>query len=249
MEHYEIINPRAKHFIFYMHGGGYLIGSKNDLPEKLLTYFTKKNFGIVLLDYPLAPFSQHHEIINDTSSRIDAIIKKHKMTSYSFMGRSSGANLVLSLPINEWQFAPKFLILFYGYESKQEAWMNKPVQNIAIKTDETLLNKWIKNQSHEMNRDIETNYYYYLAAREHGKWPEIIGFKNIPISYDSETPCFLFHSIFDPDVPYKSSLSLKKYFTNTMLHTTTLAKHACDHDENELNLLILKLEQFLMENR
>lgn len=105
-------------FVLYLHGGGLVYGSKNDLPNELKQIFLDKEYTILALDYLLAPNSTLEEIIAHLKESVQQIYSEI-VGSYplGICGRSAGSFLMFHLA--NWLIKinrkPSFLINFYGY--------------------------------------------------------------------------------------------------------------------------------------
>lgn len=105
-------------FILYLHGGGLVYGSKNDLPSDLIDRFLKKGYSVLALDYRLAPNSSLAEIIDDLETSVELLYNTIiKGGHFGICGRSAGAFLMLQLTkrLKEKNQTPDFLVNFYGY--------------------------------------------------------------------------------------------------------------------------------------
>ena len=51
--------------IVYLHGGGLLFGTRDDLPAYHLEQLTRAGFRVLALDYPLAPNAKLPQILED----------------------------------------------------------------------------------------------------------------------------------------------------------------------------------------
>ena len=47
--------PTTKPTLIYIHGGGFILGERNDLPTEYITMLNNAGYPLLLLDYPLAP--------------------------------------------------------------------------------------------------------------------------------------------------------------------------------------------------
>lgn len=105
-------------FVLYLHGGGLVYGSKNDLPSDLRDRFLQRGYSVLALDYRLAPNSSLAEILDDLATSVELLCKTIlKEKSYGICGRSAGSFLMLQLTkrLQEKNQAPDFLVNFYGY--------------------------------------------------------------------------------------------------------------------------------------
>lgn len=226
--------------ILYIHGGGYVMGDKDDLPDYLTTTFKDLGYNLVGVNYPLAPQAQYEEILDYVLDRINTI-----EGDYILFGRSAGANIILSLDKNKLKNQPKKLILFYGYPSTDLSWMTQEITNLNMPYDNDLIVRMSEHHEVLYSRPLEEAYSYYYALRKSGQWPGLIGIKKTPITLDSTTPILIAHSIFDPDVPYHNAKTIRSYFTNNTMITSTSKKHAFDHDESEMGKFTQALKDFL----
>lgn len=53
-------------YLIYLHGGGFVYGSRQDIPKPLIELFHEHNYTILSMDYLLAPNSSLSEIIAAT---------------------------------------------------------------------------------------------------------------------------------------------------------------------------------------
>lgn len=110
-------DPERK-VVLYLHGGGLIYGSKNDLPSGLKDTFLAKGYTVLAVDYLLAPNSSLPEIITTLEETFylleDSLIGNRR---FGFCGRSAGGYLMLLLTkkLLAKQLSPDFLVNFYGY--------------------------------------------------------------------------------------------------------------------------------------
>lgn len=228
-------STQPKTHIIYIHGGGYVIGDRHDLPQYLIDSFNHNNINLYSIDYPLAPQVTFSEIITSVYDTINSLIQKYDLPEIILFGRSAGANIILNLDPAKLNATISKLILFYGYPSLDLQSLQGPVNNLdmpaQIKQVETI------NTSAEImyERNILQYYSYYYSLRKLGQWITTVGMSEQAILFPVTTPIYIAHSIFDPDVPYKYSNLIKQHFEDTTLYTSTLKVHAIDHDEAEYN--------------
>ena len=116
-----IIRPAvpAEKYLLYFHGGGFVYGSKNDLPQALSAVFLNAGYTILAVDYLLAPNHSLQEILTQneqTFAELNAAIIKDQ--PFSFCGRSAGGYAMLALTqhlLANKQQLPERVINFYGY--------------------------------------------------------------------------------------------------------------------------------------
>lgn len=231
--------------IIYIHGGAYVMGDRFDLPETLQSLLIEGDRALITIDYPLAPQVSVDEIIETVTHHINSLIKKYEITSLMLMGRSAGANIVLSIDPNLLIIPVKGLISFYGYSSTDLLWMNDPIRNLDMPLQQQLVHSVNTQDFVSYSRSIHSTYGYYYTLRKLGVWQETVGLKHKEILWPNNIRIFIAHSIFDPDVPFRCSLSLKNYFNHCTTYTSNSKKHAFDHDLNEQSDLFETLNLFL----
>lgn len=241
MKHITIYGEDNSNTILYIHGGGLVMGSRTDLPPKIINLLVDNGFRIISIDYPLAPKYTHTAIVQYLQNTIASLLKAFSISKYFILGRSAGANLILNLNPLMFPLAPKGLILFYGYGLDDMEWIYENVnENYPPFTNSFDINQDV------MSRD-ESFFPYYLQLRKNGTWPTITKLQKNPCLWNPSIPVLLFHSILDPDVPFYASLRIKDYFSNAILVKDTQKKHAIDHTENGFNLIKEPLISFLQE--
>ena len=128
--------PSDNHYLLYFHGGGFVYGSKNDLPESLITIFQKQKFSVLTLDYLLAPNSSLEAIIHSTFENFLELKKTViKDAPFSFCGRSAGGYLMLFLTkklIENNLVLPERLINFYGYTDLDFIQTKRELSNLTV---------------------------------------------------------------------------------------------------------------------
>lgn len=234
----------TKQTLFYIHGGGYVLGQADDLPPQL-DQFLNQHFNLVALAYPLAPQVQHDDIINFCINTINNYIQTHKVSDYLLMGRSAGANIVLSMDADQLITQPSKIISFYGYDSSDINWMTQGITNLELPASKSLLDIYQKDTTVTTHRDVTEHYPYYYTLRQTGLWPSVVGLTQSPITFDPLTPIYICHSMFDPDVPFHCSKSIRQHFINNKITISTLKKHSIDHDPKECDKIIEALLQFI----
>jgi len=99
-------------FVLYLHGGGLVYGSKNDLPRDLRDRFLQRGYSVLALDYRLTPNSSLAEILDDLETSVALLCNTIiKGASFGICGRSAGAFLMLQLTqrLKEKNQTPDFL--------------------------------------------------------------------------------------------------------------------------------------------
>lgn len=92
----------ARGCIFYLHGGGLVFGTSDDLPSVYETLFHTAGYDLIQLDYPLAPESTLTEITNAVHCSVTWLLSHPSACGYDIFppyflfGRSAGAFLALT---------------------------------------------------------------------------------------------------------------------------------------------------------
>lgn len=122
------IDPKA--LLVYIHGGGLLYGTPEDLPKMHVEKFTSSGYAILAIDYPLAPQTKIDAILEDI---VDSINKSFKAADLAdslplfVWGRSAGAYLALLSSVND-KLTVKLngIISYYGYGFLNDGWYDAP---------------------------------------------------------------------------------------------------------------------------
>lgn len=106
-------------FVLYFHGGGFVYGSKSDLPEALKHTFLDAGYTVLAVDYLLAPNAPLSKIVNNAYQSLCELTEQLiKDAPYGLCGRSAGGYLMFLLTkqlLLERKQLPDFLVNFYGY--------------------------------------------------------------------------------------------------------------------------------------
>lgn len=237
-------NNSSDTMLIYLHGGGYVMGDQSDLPIELSDILMSK-YSLITLNYPLAPQCAYTDIVNYVENQINDLTKEFQIKNLILMGRSSGANTIMSIDPSNLDLNPNAIISFYGYSSSDLSWMSDEIVGLDFKVNKNLVASIENSNEIVYSRDLETTYPYYYALRKSKRWPSVINIEERALRLSSDTPIFIAHSIFDTDVPFKAALELRNHFSKSTLYTSTSKKHAFDHDSVELDKLLPKLIDFL----
>ena len=222
--------------ILYFHGGGFLYGSREDLPELHIIMLTQAGYAILSYDYPLAPAATleviHMDVCDSVNNYLaNAVTYVGSQLPYFLWGRSAGAYLcLLAAYKGDFFVNPRGVISYYGYGFLCDNWFNNP--STYYRTIPLVPENCMDNIGDEIETDgpLETHYVRYVYARQSGKWKDLF-FKdrdkflylNYSLRLCEQMPCPLFcaHSTRDTDVPYEEFLELqKKYRPTTFIAST-----------------------------
>lgn len=73
---YPVTKKTQYPWIFYLHGGGFCMHSKDGIYRNYATRLASDEFAVVIINYRLAPAADHHDIIQDMLSAL-SFIEKH----------------------------------------------------------------------------------------------------------------------------------------------------------------------------
>lgn len=231
--------------IFYFHGGGFLFGSKEDLPQYHIDRITQAGYDIYSFDYPLAPETKFPEIVASTMGCIEAYAKK-VAKPYFLWGRSAGAYLCLLIASKGLGRKPKGIVSYYGYGFLTLDWYDKPndfyLQYPPVDKD---LAESLINENVVYSYPVHPRFLLYLYSRQKGNWLEYIwdGSKEEFLKeyslkdsdFNHYPPVLLAHGIGDNDVPYEESKKLSERIKNSKFISFNADIHDFDRDESDKN--------------
>ena len=244
--------------IIYIHGGGLIYGSKDDLPLVHIEKFTQVGFNILALDYPLIPESSLETLINSLLDGINWGISKFTTNDdFILFGRSAGAYLSLILSAKFLDIKPKAIISFYGYYSLMDKELKKPsdfyVQYPLL--DDVMIAPLIQKQP-LFNAPIEQRFPIYLSYRQRGIWvskmlAHVSNIENYSLADDdirTLPPLFIAVSKDDQDVPYTQSIYLHDLATKSDIYTLNGLPHDFDRlvDDVQTKKAYLQLMNWLI---
>lgn len=251
--------------IFYIHGGGFIFGSKDDLPKEYIDLFCDHGYDFFSTNYLLAPESKLNEITSllyETMIYFQKSITKllgYQKNQFILFGRSAGSflafNLVKKLLQNQKQL-PISIISLYGFSDLDNPEFYKPNKyfNQYAKVSENIYLKNLSN-SKLTHGDMTSRYNIYVYNQQHGSWIKSILGDADPDGYkitDSEYSLFPYtiiaHSIYDPEIPFRCSKKINQKIKNsTFLKVFDSEEHDFDRAPYQKNgfKLYLKILQLL----
>ena len=222
--------------IIYFHGGGFLYGSREDLPEFHIKTITKAGYAILSYDYPLAPAATLEVIHKDVCDSVynylaNAATYVGSQLPYFLWGRSAGAYLCLIAAYKgDFFVSPRGILSYYGYGFLCDNWFNSP--STYYRSLPMVPWSCMENLSSEIETEgpLETHYMRYVHARQTGSWKDLF-FKdrdkflylNYSLRLCDSLPCPLFcaHSTGDTDVPYEECFEMQKKYRPEMFVAST----------------------------
>lgn len=246
------VNEKQAPLIVYIHGGGLIWGSRNDIHKEQIALYNDAGFNVCSIDYRLAPETKMQDIKEDIQ---DVLIwlKEAGQENYDFDGEriamiGSSAGGYLALLSGTFAVKPKVIVSFYGYGNILADWYTKPSAhfNNMTKVPEKLARQLIQHKALS-EAPIERRYAIYLFCRQQGKWIDYVSGLNPMTDAEKLTPycpvenidadyppTLLLHGNKDKDVPYQESVkmaeSLDKFDIKNQLITIPDGEHSFDQE-------------------
>jgi len=251
---YQPTTSEMKATILYFHGGGFVFGSRNDLPSQYIEQLTASKIGLVAVDYPLAPETKLPAILEVTHEItqwfIEDFLPEHEQNNYFIMGRSAGSFLALTNGIHtkELSTQPLGIISLYGYFNLNDASFTVPNRHYLQypKISDKIISQQIQNEP-LLEATDQNRYFVYMASRQKGDWLDLFlsspkqkrefslgkdELKKLP-------PLFIAASNKDPDIPVRQSRQLANFHEEASLHLVDASEH--DFDRTHIDTLGLEL--------
>jgi acetyl esterase/lipase len=247
---YPIAQKQAP-LVVYLHGGGLIWGSREDLKKEQIACYQQAGFHVCSLDYRLAPESKLPAIKEDIE---DALVWLKEIGAERFgfdpeqiavIGSSAGGYLALLAGTLQVGVRPKAIVSFYGYGDITGDWYRKPSPYFSRMTQvpEVLVRQMIQAKTLS-EAPIEKRYAIYLYCRQQGKWTDYVTAQAsldefCPVrQVDADfPPTMLIHGDIDEDVPYEQSVMIAKALASAGVHhqllTIANGKHSFDQNINE----------------
>ncbi len=213
--------------IMFIHGGALIWGSRQNIFPEQVELYHRAGFGVIAIDYRLAPETKLELIIEDVRDAIGWIRNRAGIDydlnpeRLAVVGSSAGG--YLGLLSGTFEDKPEAIVSFYGYGDITADWFAEPspfyCQRAPVSKERAY--RSIQNEAvAEGNRD---RFYYYLYCRQTGRWvPEVSGYdpgnerdklqefcpqykvtKGFP-------PALLLHGDEDNDIPYSESINMAR---------------------------------------
>lgn len=252
-------NKDYKGTILYFHGGGMVFGHREDLPQPYISLLTENGYGLLALDYLLAPESKLPAIMQGISQSIEWFIQEGsnalnlEHSGYYLMGRSAGGYLALYHAAHA-STKPRGVISFYGYYTLNDASFNVPNRYYLQfpQVSDQMMDSLIVNQL-IASEPSKQRYLLYLATRQRGSWISFIlgnsqQSKNYELTKDqlAALPAtFITAATQDSDVPVRQSRMLHKFIPESELHLVESEEH--DFDRTQVDGLGIEIYCKLVE--
>lgn len=248
----------AKPVVLWIHGGALIAGHRSMIPPMQRDLYLANGFGVVSIDYRLAPETKLPLIIEDLQDAV-AWIRREGPQQFGFdkdrlavIGHSAGGYLTLMAGFAV-EPPPKALVSLYGYGDITSDWYSKPDPFYSERRDIVSREQAESSvgSAEISGSTLNHRFKFYLYCRQTGRWPnEVAGadpkadpdfFKpyspilNIDANYP---PTLLLHGDADTDVPYQQSVlfeaELKRQGVPVRLNTIPGGPHVFDHVEGGL---------------
>lgn len=252
--------PTTKPTLIYIHGGGFILGERNDLPTEYITMLNNAGYPLLLLDYPLAPevdLATIHQCLSEALTWFH----KHFQTEfnlnsadYILFGRSAGAYLALLLSAKMPSIHQKGTIAFYGYYSMLTDPFTKPNQYYLQFPKQSFIDLYdLINQGILTKATVKQRYPLYINYRQTGEWlakvlPDRTLWEYYSLTDEELTQIpatFLTASNTDKDVPYEASVHLSITIPNNVFYPVQNLYH--DFDRDSTNPIAINIYQSLIE--
>lgn len=233
--------------ILYFHGGGLIFGERNDLPTEYVERLTEAGYGILALDYLLAPESKLETILANLQQSIDWFLTEGAETlhvpsnDYYLMGRSAGGYLALYAGVHATK-RPLGIISLYGYFNLNEAAFNVPSRCFLTyqKVSDQMLRLLVQAQP-LVAAPMQERFPLYLAARQRGDWMSLLTAQpsdakkfSLTKAQLAELPrTFIAAATGDQDVPVRQSKLLANYVPDSQLLLIDSDEHDFDRTQIE----------------
>ena len=236
--------------IIYIHGGGLIWGTREEISEEMIKLYTNKGFSLFSIDYRLAPSTKLPEILEDIEDAILWIqIEGPKQfsidpTKIAVVGSSAGGFLALST--GTFTHKPRAIVSLYGYGDLVGNWAASPSKFYCQK--DTVSKELAYNLITDRivtEASVEERFLFYVYARQNGVWIEEITGVN-PLNNKEDLypfcpnrnvtkefpPTLLLHGTKDTDVPYEQSVFMRaaliKQSVDARLITIPNGEHVFD---------------------
>ena len=266
------VNQENAPVIVYIHGGGLLWGTREDIQEEIIELYHNSGFALFSIDYRLAPETKLTEILEDVQDALHWIETEGPQqfgidpNRIAVVGGSAGGYLALNT--GHFHKKPRAIVSFYGYGDISADWATTPNKyyNEKAKVPKQMAKNLISNKI-LTEGTVHERFLLYLYARQTGEWiQEITGMNsvidkekivnlspinNIPKDYP---PTLLLHGTNDIDVPYEQSVFMRaaliKEGIDAKLITIPNGEHVFEKDFHNPNVqaALKQVVEFLQQH-
>lgn len=257
---YQPTHTQIKTVLLYFHGGGFVFGSRHDLPKAYVEHLAAAGIGVLAIDYPLAPETKL-PVLRETTHQmtkwfVEQFLPENNIETYFIFGRSAGAYLALENGVYTEKLPkrPLGIVSLYGYFNLNDAAFTVPNRYYLQypKVKEKIVANQIQKEPLFKSTD-QNRIFVYIAARQKGDWMDLVtevpaDKKEFSIAKDSLKnlpPLFLAAAKKDPDVPSRQSRQLANLHDEATLHLVDNDEH--DFDRTQVDTLGIDLYEQIAE--
>ncbi|GGA65972.1 alpha/beta hydrolase [Ornithinibacillus halotolerans] len=233
--------------IIYIHGGGLIWGSREDMREEQINFFNSSGYHVFTIDYRLAPETKIDGIKEDVEDAINWLKTKGSETfqinvnKIVVMGSSAGGYLALLTGLMNHK--PDAIVSLYGYGDITGSWYTRPSSFFLQKPNvpKQLAYQLVQPKPLSVG-PIQRRYAIYLYCRQQGAWlDEATGMNPITQLDKIKTYCpyyqldhtypptMLLHGNKDTDVPYEESVKMNEKLTEHQVIHDFITMDNADH--------------------
>lgn len=220
-------NRESAPVIVYIHGGGLLWGTREDIQEDMIKLYTDNGFALFSVDYRLAPETKLVDILTDIKDALEWIESEGSKQfgidadRIAVIGGSAGGYLALNT--GTFEKKPRAIVSFYGYGDISASWATTPNKYYCQKdrVPKQIANNLVSNKT-ITEATVHERFLLYLYARQTGEWIQEVtginplvdkeGLKKLSPIYNISKqypPTLLLHGTKDVDVPYEQSAFMR----------------------------------------
>jgi acetyl esterase/lipase len=230
--------------VVWLHGGALIVGSRGDVPRRLLDLCRAEGFALVSFDYRLAPEVKLPAVLEDVEDAFRWLRGQGPKLGIDpgrlvVTGGSAGGYLTLAAGFRV-KPRPRALVAYWGYGDVDGDWYTKPSEHYRkvappVGKDEAYrsVGGKVLTGTQGGTEEQKARGRFYLYLRQNGLWTrEVTGLdpavdrgkldaycpvRNVSDDYP---PTLLIHGTEDTDVPYEQSAAMDR----------ELARHRVPHE-------------------
>ncbi|WP_053366405.1 alpha/beta hydrolase [Bacillus sp. FJAT-27245] len=237
--------------IMYIHGGGLIWGSREDMKEEQIKLYNDAGFAVFTIDYRLAPEAKLPEIKQDVEDAMRWLTSEGAaqfgIDPEKIIVSGGSAGGYLSLLSGTFETKPKAIVSFYGYGDITGSWALEPSPyfQAMARVPKELRAMLVKKDAISVG-PITERYGIYLYGRQSGEWiGDVSGvdtlfeknqlrkwspFWNVDADYP---PTMLLHGTKDDDVPYEESERMSRKLTEAGVRNKLITIRGGAHQFDE----------------